>query len=199
MQDDQIKHMVNRFLSWRLPENFNPDDGISFEPISSKGTPYETRRTPIGTNLFDAMQAEAMVRYMVDGIDEHFTRPSAEQLAAVGEDARPRDWWKPDPEDPFWMLEAEDGEWLKNADSLLGTRDASKAIRLPTEQDAYNHPARMTAGSKWWAAKPTEHTWIARLRASPPSREKETGWLIEHPQKGSRDAHWWYSRRQLTR
>lgn len=26
------------------------------------------RRTPTGTNLFDATQAEAMVRYMVDGM-----------------------------------------------------------------------------------------------------------------------------------
>lgn len=25
MTDDQIKHMVNRFLGWKLPENFNPD------------------------------------------------------------------------------------------------------------------------------------------------------------------------------
>lgn len=75
-------------------------------------------------------------------------------------EARDRDWWKPEPEDPFWMLEAEDGEWLKNRESLLGTRDATKAIRFPTEQDAYNHPARMKAGSKWWSAKPTEHSWI---------------------------------------
>jgi hypothetical protein len=28
MADDQIKHMIYRFLSWRLPENFNPDGGI---------------------------------------------------------------------------------------------------------------------------------------------------------------------------
>ena len=70
------------------------------------------------------------------------------------------DWWKPHPEDPFWMLEAEDGEWLKNAYSFLGTRDATKAIRFPTERDAINHPAKHKAGYKWWAAKATEHTWI---------------------------------------
>jgi hypothetical protein len=28
MTDEQIKHMVNRFLGWRLPENFQPDAGI---------------------------------------------------------------------------------------------------------------------------------------------------------------------------
>ena len=26
MTDDQIKHMVGRFLSWKLPETFAPDD-----------------------------------------------------------------------------------------------------------------------------------------------------------------------------
>lgn len=31
MTEAQIKHMVNRFLSWKLPDNFNPDAGISFK------------------------------------------------------------------------------------------------------------------------------------------------------------------------
>jgi hypothetical protein len=33
-----------------------------------KGTTYEFRRHPVGTNLLDATQAEAMVRYMVEGL-----------------------------------------------------------------------------------------------------------------------------------
>ena len=68
MTEDQIKHMVNRFLGWRLPENFSPDDGISFNPIAGEHGPHPFRRTPIGTNLFDATQADAMVRYMVEGL-----------------------------------------------------------------------------------------------------------------------------------
>jgi hypothetical protein len=73
MTDEQIKHMVNRFLGWRLPENFQPDAGISFQPLYNveynavRGNP-PARREPIGTNLFDATQAEAMVRYMIEGI-----------------------------------------------------------------------------------------------------------------------------------
>ena len=73
MTDEQIKHMVSRFLGWKLPENFQPDDGISFNPEynvefnAARGMP-PTRRTPSGTNLFDASQAEAMVRYMVEGL-----------------------------------------------------------------------------------------------------------------------------------
>jgi hypothetical protein len=64
MTEEQIKHMVDRFLGWKLPENFNPDYGISYTrpnyPPSLGG--------PSGTNLFDANQAEAMVRFMVEGL-----------------------------------------------------------------------------------------------------------------------------------
>ena len=58
MTEDQIKHMVDRFLGWKLPRDFKPDGGISFDLISARG--------PSGTNLFDATQAEAMVRYMAE-------------------------------------------------------------------------------------------------------------------------------------
>jgi hypothetical protein len=75
MTEDQIKHMVQRFLQWRLPENFNPDDGISFEPefnveyMAKQGKP-PMRRSPQGTNLFCASQAEAMVRHMIEGLPD---------------------------------------------------------------------------------------------------------------------------------
>lgn len=61
----QIKHMVSRFLGWQLPEDFRPDGGISFEPLLNKGSQYESKREPSGTNLFDATQATAMVRHML--------------------------------------------------------------------------------------------------------------------------------------
>jgi len=64
MNDDQIKHMVQRFLSWPLPKDFSPDGGIS-----AKRPNYapEIEWTPSGTNLLTATQAEAMVRYMLEG------------------------------------------------------------------------------------------------------------------------------------
>lgn len=71
MTDEQIKYMVDRFLGWRLPEHFRPDAGISFKPEyneafnAARGKPPALYQ-PIGTNLFDATQAEAMVRYMVE-------------------------------------------------------------------------------------------------------------------------------------
>ena len=65
LAESQIKHLVDRFLGWRLPKNFNPDDGIS-----AKRPNYapEVEWAPSGTNLFDATQAEAMVRYMIEGM-----------------------------------------------------------------------------------------------------------------------------------
>ena len=73
MTEDQIKHMVDRFLGWKLPEHFRPDAGISFEPEFNKewnakqGKPPQ-RYEPVGTNLFDATQARAMVEYMTEGM-----------------------------------------------------------------------------------------------------------------------------------
>jgi len=52
-----IENIVNRFLSWELPEDFYPDAGISFDRDSG--------HEPTGTNLFDYGQAEEMVRYIL--------------------------------------------------------------------------------------------------------------------------------------
>ena len=60
--------MVQRFLSWKLPENFNPDAGISFQPDYNVGGPYAGKHEPTGTNLFDYEQAKAMVHHMAEGM-----------------------------------------------------------------------------------------------------------------------------------
>lgn len=65
---DSVKAMVDRFLSWKLPENFNPDGGVTFDRVANLGTEHQYYREPIGTNLLDATQAEAMVRHMIDGL-----------------------------------------------------------------------------------------------------------------------------------
>lgn len=59
MRDDQIKHMVDRFLGWKFPESINPDGGLSFDFRVHK---------PVGTNLLSATEADAMVRYMIEGM-----------------------------------------------------------------------------------------------------------------------------------
>ena len=61
MNDAQIKHMVDRFLAWKLPDNFSPDAGVSFDPPV-------TWPWPTGTNLLDATQVTAMVQHMVSGL-----------------------------------------------------------------------------------------------------------------------------------
>lgn len=63
MTEEQIKHMVDRFLGWKLPDNFNPDAGISYARPG-----YPPSWSPTGTNLFDETQAKAMVRHMVEGL-----------------------------------------------------------------------------------------------------------------------------------
>lgn len=66
-EGDQIKRMVDRFLMWRLPPNFSPDNGISFKKVVYDGMSLENQGAhwPVGANLLDATQAEAMVRHLL--------------------------------------------------------------------------------------------------------------------------------------
>jgi len=66
LTENQIKHMVDRFLGWRLPGNFSPDGGISFKKTFNERTAHPMKHEPSGTNLFDASQAEGMVRHMIE-------------------------------------------------------------------------------------------------------------------------------------
>ena len=76
LTDVQIKHMVDRFLGWKLPESFSPDGGVSFKRTFNDHLPTPTKNEPSGTNVFDAEQATAMVRYMVDGLPKATTTPT---------------------------------------------------------------------------------------------------------------------------
>lgn len=69
MTDDQIKHMVDRFLSWKLPDDFRPDGGVQFDPDGAKKLdPRNLRYAPYGTNLLDATQARTMILHMIEGM-----------------------------------------------------------------------------------------------------------------------------------
>lgn len=65
---EQIEHMVDRFLRWKLPEKFRPDAGISFKPDFNENTPWPSKHKPSGTNLFDCNQATEMVKFMIEGL-----------------------------------------------------------------------------------------------------------------------------------
>jgi hypothetical protein len=62
--------MVDRFLSWKLPEDFNPDGGVSFKRTFNEHTAHPMKYEPSGTNLLGASQATAMVRHMIEGVSE---------------------------------------------------------------------------------------------------------------------------------
>lgn len=57
--------MVNRFLTWKLPEDFQPDSGVLFNRTMANGKPRPAAWWPIGTNLFTADQAREMLEYVL--------------------------------------------------------------------------------------------------------------------------------------
>lgn len=59
-KDALVKKMVDRFLCWKLPDDFAPDAGISFD-----GTYKDKWGMPVGTNLLNADQAKAMILHML--------------------------------------------------------------------------------------------------------------------------------------
>lgn len=75
MNDNQIKQIVQRFLTWKLPENFAPDGGISFKPMFNEHTAYPMKNEPVGTNLLNFQQAEAMIRHILEGIPYASIKP----------------------------------------------------------------------------------------------------------------------------
>lgn len=62
MSKTMIDKMVDRFLGWKLPEDFGPDCYITFDREKAKQNPH---CWPVGTNLLTADQARAMVKYML--------------------------------------------------------------------------------------------------------------------------------------
>ena len=65
MNDAQVKHMVDRFLMWKVPADFSPDGGVKFDPHRDAGGGFHR---PIGTNILTATQAEALIRHLLDGL-----------------------------------------------------------------------------------------------------------------------------------
>lgn len=61
-----IETMARRFLQWQLPENFDSDNGITFIKFGNKGTSYQYKRIPTGTNLLSYDQAIEMIKYITN-------------------------------------------------------------------------------------------------------------------------------------
>jgi hypothetical protein len=63
-----IQSLVDRFLGWKLPPTFGPDAGIKFTPsngMSREDAYAKPGWWPIGTNLFNADEARAMLEYLL--------------------------------------------------------------------------------------------------------------------------------------
>lgn len=86
--EEIVKEATNRFLGWKLPEDFAPDCGIEFQKEynvsynANQGLP-PCKHEPVGTNLFDAQQAKAMVRYI---LEDTLTTLTKDIRKEVGED-----------------------------------------------------------------------------------------------------------------
>ena len=64
LSDEQIvKEAVNRFLGWKLPQDFAPDGGVIFNTMSHQFD--KSGYWPSGTNLLTEDQAKAMFEYCI--------------------------------------------------------------------------------------------------------------------------------------
>jgi hypothetical protein len=78
--------MVSRFLGWKLPSDFAPDCGISFD--GRKDDEWNKNLTwPIGTNLFTANQAKAMLEHVL-GVAKSETKSDDQQQDTEGKQGR---------------------------------------------------------------------------------------------------------------
>ena len=63
MTKEQIDQMVNRFLARKLPADFSPDCGITFDRSKLYNHDPAGAHWPSGTNLLTATQAREMFEY----------------------------------------------------------------------------------------------------------------------------------------
>ena len=77
--------MVDRFMCWKLPVDFHPDAGVSFNPGHiTPATPW----WPTGTNLLTADQAKAMLEHVLGVVDGYCTE--GERCVCGGDTPRVR-------------------------------------------------------------------------------------------------------------
>jgi len=70
--------MVNRFLSWKLPADFNPDGGVS----KREGA------MPVGTNLLTAVQARAMLEHVLGVAPAAAAHPAIAAMQPLDSDGK---------------------------------------------------------------------------------------------------------------
>lgn len=126
-----IKYMAQRFLSWKLPADFNPDCGISFVADYNQNTQYPAKHEPVGTNLFTADQTEAMLRHLLTGAK--LGGPNINDMAREIRDDNEKWWTSPATGEP---LQRNKGEMLmlivsEIAEAMEGERKDRQDDHLP--------------------------------------------------------------------
>jgi hypothetical protein len=123
MTEDQITHMVNRFLAWKLPQDFNPDGGITFKREFNENTAHPMKHEPSGTNLLAATQAREMIRHMLEEIEAET------------------------PEDQLYRVSVATGEGITGWDAYVIARSLGEAVELATDVKPYrvDQPLSITA------------------------------------------------------
>ena len=76
--EKKISKMVDRFLCWKLPEDFAPDCGISFDS-------HNGQCVPVGTNLLTATQARQMLEHITAEECTEGMQPLPHQLRVIEE------------------------------------------------------------------------------------------------------------------
>lgn len=197
MTEDQIKHMISRFLFWRLPENFSPDAGISFKKMFNENTDRPMKHEPTGTNLFDVTQTEAMVRHMIDGLpapapsEAGGAMPEWESLRKLAEKAlkvAPAPWHHdtvkcegsygsgPNPStgfDAYQLLAYVNGKWLSICDSLNSDITVVEEDHDEDGKNAWDESARHIFA---FLAAANPETVLTLIRSAVPLRD--TGKLV---------------------
>jgi hypothetical protein len=122
-----IDQAVDRFLGWKLPQDFNPDCGITFKSLG-----YQ----PTGTNLFHAGQAKAMLEHILGNpapipYDQH----EAEILKVIDE----RDAAEEALAQAYFLVMGHSAEWSNifgHAEALEEIGDAVNSLKLAVQPQA---------------------------------------------------------------
>lgn len=126
MTKEQLDRLVDRFLSWRLPQDFAPDGGITFK--------RSTHLWPVGTNLLTAHQAKAMLEHILADEITHDTKEAPSKAELVQEAVKAANF----------LLSYTEGKGL---DAAPGVVCAREVLRLTEDnaalrQDIARHAAK---------------------------------------------------------
>lgn len=82
--DGIIKRAVDKFLCWKLPDDFSPDGGIRFTKAFNTHTDWPSVHEPIGTNLFTAVQAKEMFEHCLSELSTTPPQTDGKKVARTG-------------------------------------------------------------------------------------------------------------------